>query len=286
MSNWKKDKEFEKEVMEYLTKKTHILSDIRCYHIFSFNEEDKKNECIDNQMQLKGVDFLYSPLKEDGKEKQGYCDVKSICCTKLDTFCFELQGKEDTNQIGWFLNDELLTDSYLLTYHNIYGGKNDYKTDKYNFNKDTVKETEAYWIKKKTLRRELEKRMKISWDDVIKTIKEDAKSRKQDRSLTYYLKKDGSLEFITSYKHSKNKKEGKAPIFYFSYSVTLTERPINVVVSRDFLSLIATKYWHISHIREVELNREEYEEIQNILNKYNISCDDGLLNIKLKEELL
>lgn len=279
-TSWITDKQFESLVIDYLKEKTNILNDIRCYHLVKYDDENKESE--ESKLQKKGVDLLYRPLKQEGVYKQGYCDVKSVCCTSLKTFSFELRGREDTNQVGWFINDDLLTDSYLLTYHKLVNGTNNYAIDKSSFNKEMVEKTEAYWIMKDRLKDEIEKRLPNgrTFETILRDIKKDVKNRDVNATNTYYLCKNGKLEFISSYKHSKNKKEDKEPIFYFVYSGKCKERPINIIIKRDFLSLVATKYWEISHIKKIDIEHDDYKEINSILNKYGLSCENGFLNIK------
>lgn len=225
----------------------------------------------DVELQKLGVDLIYKD-KRNGQIK--YCDMKTIYSYDFPTFCFELLGVESTNQVGWFLNDNLLTNSYLLTYHGIYNGTGSYSKDKNLATIDNIEKTQCLWIDKQNLKNEVLNLLPEGTDllSVAKQIQALGSSKREKETdavwgnYKYAFDNEGQLiEIDDKIKRRMTKEKGKEFI-YFTYSPSLKEHPINMVLSRDFLTDLALIF-DDEQKHEVFITKEQADEIKKIIGE-------------------
>lgn len=299
-SNFNSDMSFEGKVTEYLLHKTDILNELDLKEVIrpkkkevGMNEKEKEENARLLGLQKKGIDFIYTNLDEE----EGYCDIKSICCDSLPTFCFELSGIDYGNnkksQVGWFIDKNKVTDSYLLTYHRTKTGDNDYRKDKPSFDENNVAHTIALWIKKRAIVKEVNKYLKknkcsLSLEEITDKIREDSKDIKTDTDYKTikYIVKDGELQIISDYLINKDKKSNECADYpiYFTVSIgkLIPERPVNMVVSRKLLKKISSKEWDYMHPDELFVSEEERMKIEK---RNNISLKSaGYVLLRLEKQ--
>ena len=213
-SNWIEDKAFEEKCIEYLDKETDIINYL------------KGEIIVDKKRQLQGIDII-------GRvgDKQVTIDVKSIASFNFPTFCFEISGNIQTNQIGWLLNPKVITDYYLLTYHEIKNAGNDYKLGKSYFIKGhkPIKNM-AILISKREVIKIIRQQVAYDLNDAVKKI----------RSIQYTSKDSSIKSFDTTLNPIKNKKNHN---LWFSLSLGIREKPINIVIRKEMLIKHAYKTW-------------------------------------------
>lgn len=222
-SNFKEDKRFEEESTRFLIR-SHILMELGTKTIIE-----------DIERQKQGVDLICDIPFDDGtiKESQNV-DIKAIAST-IPTFCFEVAGNTGSGQVGWLLNSELVTDYYLVVYHDIIGGTN-YSANKEILTVDNVNYTKAMLIKKEKLQQlVLDYFMFDSIKDAQNVVDRIKFLNQGETKLTTYAY-DGAS--ITPLDKTSNKRDLK---MWFSASNHLKERPINVVIRQDLLEAVSEK---------------------------------------------
>ena len=159
----------------------------------------------DKEQQLKGVDVVVSTGKTTGnidEKAQIYYVNKN-----LPTFAFELQFLKYGEVIeGWFLNDGLCTDYYLLIWPQA-------TTDSiYELTKDTFTRLDALMVSKKKLRSRL-KELGLSKEVLMQKAAELRRNRVYGKTATGH----------------------KGIYYYLSDSRKYVEAPINIVISKAIL---------------------------------------------------
>lgn len=222
-SNFKGDKRFEEESTRFLIR-SHILMELGTKLIIE-----------DIERQKQGVDLICDIPFDDGtiKESQNV-DIKAIAST-IPTFCFEVAGNTGSGQVGWLLNSELVTDYYLVVYHDIIGGTN-YSANKEILTVDNVNYTKAMLINKEKLQQlVLDYFMFDSLKDAQEVVKRIKFLNQDETKMTTYSY-DGVR--ITQLNNASDKKDLK---MWFSASNHLKERPINVVIRQQLLESLSDK---------------------------------------------
>lgn len=222
-SNFKEDKRFEEESTRFLIR-SHILMELGTKTIIE-----------DIERQKQGVDLICDIPFDDGTVKESQnVDIKAIAST-IPTFCFEVAGNTGSGQVGWLLNSELVTDYYLVVYHDIIGGTN-YSTNKEILTVDNVNYTKAMLINKEKLQQlVLDYFMFDSLKDAQEVVKRIKFLNQDETKMTTYSY-DGVR--ITQLNNASDKKNLK---MWFSASNHLKERPINVVIRQQLLESISDK---------------------------------------------
>lgn len=222
-SNFKGDKRFEEESTRFLIR-SHILMELGTKTIIE-----------DLERQKQGVDLICDIPFDDGTVKESQnVDIKAIAST-IPTFCFEVAGNTGSGQVGWLLNSELVTDYYLVVYHDIIGGTN-YSANKEILTVDNVNYTKAMLINKEKLQQLV---LDYFMFDCLKDAQEVVKRIKflnQDETKMTTYSYDGVR--ITQLNNASDKKDLK---MWFSASNHLNERPINVVIRQQLLESISDK---------------------------------------------
>ena len=182
----------------------------------------------DKEGQLKGVDV---ELKIN--EKTIYIDEKASLYysnTMLPTFAFEIDSIQKYHEkpvLGWFLNDELITEYYMLIWPNVkcrQSGNTWVRKDIRELQVSDFTIVEAMLIDKKQLTIELGKMgCERTW------LLEYAKRLRE--------KMVGREEYVTEPINENVK---------ITYTGTLAEKPINAVVRKSFLKSIAKAIYLIS----------------------------------------
>ena len=222
-SNFKEDKRFEEESTRFLIR-SHILMELGTKTIIE-----------DLERQKQGVDLICDIPFDDGTVKESQnVDIKAIAST-IPTFCFEVAGNTGSGQVGWLLNSELVTDYYLVVYHDIIGGTN-YSANKEILTVDNVNYTKAMLINKEKLQQLV---LDYFMFDCLKDAQDVVKRIKflnQDETKMTTYSYDGVR--ITQLNNASDKKDLK---MWFSASNHLKERPINVVIRQQLLESISDK---------------------------------------------
>ena len=170
----------------------------------------------DKEQQLKGVDVVVSTGKTTGnidEKAQIYYVNKN-----LPTFAFELQFLKYGEVIeGWFLNDRLSTDYYLLIWPQA-------TTDSiYELTKETFTRLDALMVSKKKLRSRLEE-LGLSKEVLMRKAAERRCNRIYGKTATGH----------------------KGIYYYLSDSRKYVEAPINIVISKDILQELATAHYEVT----------------------------------------
>lgn len=222
-SNFKEDKRFEEESTRFLIR-SHILMELGTKTIIE-----------DIERQKQGVDLICDiPFDDETVKESQNVDIKAIAST-IPTFCFEVAGNTGSGQIGWLLNSELVTDYYLVVYHDIIGGTN-YSANKEILTVDNVNYTKALLINKEKLQQLV---LDYFMFDCLKDAQDVVKRIKflnQDETKMTTYSYDGVR--ITQLNNASDKKDLK---MWFSASNHLKERPINVVIRQQLLESISDK---------------------------------------------
>lgn len=177
---------------------------------FYTKEFDKARWVVEKEEQLKGIDVYLTSEKQGLNEAK--VDVKSAVKYSnryLPTFSLELSfiGYRGGEKIGWFLNDDLETEYYLLLYP---------RSEKYYTEmifKDDIDYIDYYLVKK---------------DDLMKFFN----SRGYDKERLKEVSKEMREEFAEN-GGDKITRESGSENFHFTLSGKLAEQPVNVVVKRQ-----------------------------------------------------
>ena len=190
--------------------------------------KSKYKRVVERSVQLDGVDVIVESPK--GKF---YIDEKaSIYYSNLmiPTFAFEIdsiQEGHDEPVEGWFLNDELITDYYILMWPNVkcqekkIGDKTEFvRVPVREIKSDDFTIIEAMLIKKQTLREAVEK----DGADKVK-LKSIAKELRENEKDDIVVLNDNMRVMITR---------------------RLAEKPINLVIRKEYLKKLANATFLIS----------------------------------------
>lgn len=255
MSRAPMDFETEKKVSDFLDKyfysklkSDEVISDFKRISIDNSDSiilQVDGDDLKESKLQLKGVDIIISKQNKNGSLTNSLIDEK--CCIyfandNIGTFSFELlaKGKEEQENYGWFIREDLKTEFYFLLWPTV----NQELHDKY-VSKDSKghKRTEekielishitpedftkfyGILIKKSKLKEALAEKG-LSNDVLYKKAKEIRAS-----------KKTGRIDFVRS-----------RDIFYYYYSSESSqyeEQPINILIKQFKLKELATSQYII-----------------------------------------
>lgn len=224
---WVIDKNFEETSIEYLRSKTSIFKEMGITEIVK-----------DRDKQLKGIDLICNlPLifpKSFFKLKNRKIDVKSIAKV-IPTFSFEISGNRNSGKDGWFINQDLLTDYYLLVYHQIENESASYTKNKQNMRLDNIQYTKAILVKKKKLTEYVHRYFNgRDLTEIVKEIREISDDKKGINR--FIVDKEGNL--------AKKRKDDEKEL-YITVSNQLKEQPINIIIKRTILEKLAEKIWEV-----------------------------------------
>ena len=257
-SNFKEDKRFEEESTRFLIR-SHILMELGTKTIIE-----------DIERQKQGVDLICDIPFDDGTVKESQnVDIKAIAST-IPTFCFEVAGNTGSGQVGWLLNSELVTDYYLVVYHDIIGGTN-YSANKEILTVDNVNYTKALLINKEKLQQLV---LDYFMFDCLKDAQDVVKRIKflnQDETKMTTYSYDGVR--ITQLNNASDKKDLK---MWFSASNHLKERPINVVIRQQLLESISDKIFVLDENGRAlcpKRSLQEEFEVENLLYEIGKQSD-------------
>jgi hypothetical protein len=171
---------------------------------------------VEKEQQLQGIDVVVKTNKS-----VGYIDEKAqlyYINKNIPTFAFELQFLKMGREIeGWFLNDNLKTDYYLLIWPS--ASIDDVKRLK----KEDFTKLDALMISKKKLRDELTS-LGLDKETLTKRIYEIRKSRTYGKITT-----------------------GIQGIYYYaSDPLKYVEAPINIVISKTRLTSLSDVHYEIT----------------------------------------
>lgn len=220
-SNWLNDKKFEEESTLFLIKQG-VLFDIGTQEVVT-----------DKDRQVQGMDLLCDIPTKDGLEMGMAVDVKAIA-SRLPTFSFEVSGNIHSGQVGWFIKDDLLTDYYLIVYHDIVNGQG-YAKNKYLLTLENVNYTKCLLIKKETLQQYVLDYFELDSIDDLKDVVEDIRKMSDGCQNTLYFTHDDMGTSMISKEDTRNQKT------WFTVSGKIYETPINVIIREGVLESLATK---------------------------------------------
>lgn len=218
------DKEFEENCIQYILS-TKIAEDL---------ELSPTDYIQDKEIQKKGVDLITNYKGNEIK-----IDVKSIAQYDFKTFCFELLNS-NSGARGWLFNEDLDTTHFLLTYHHVVDGTNDYAEDKKILKYDNIDKTFALLLDKKKVQ-ELIMNHVNGMDYRILTYEILANTSRQTYGTAALIFENGN--FIL--KDSNMDYDKFSNSIRFTRSNKIYERPINAVIPRTFLEEIADEKWII-----------------------------------------
>lgn len=224
---FKKDLGFERIITEWFSTRTTLFDEINVKTINS-----------DLNLQKQGVDLICED--EDGVEV--YIDIKSIAQNSgFHTFSFELAGVFDTKQPGWLLNPDIITDYYMITYHDINGGTGQYAYDKHKATIDNIGESDVLLIEKERVKKLITNYYKIdNLNKIVEDIrKEFIKLGKPEKVLRFGLDDNGRLCEMQ-----------KGAKIRFTISGKLPEAPINAVIEKSLLEKIALDCWTDGELKD------------------------------------
>ena len=182
----------------------------------------------DKETQLEGVDIV---IEVDGK-RMTIDEKASIYYSNamIPTFAFELDSIQKGNVEpveGWFVNDNLATEYYMLIWPNVKCVKQDKQWIRKDINclkKDDFTIVEAFLIPKQGIRMELERR---GYD--------------KNRLLSYAQKMRNTYSGQNTVQKEKIDAEME-----FSFSGQLAEKPVNIVIRKRLLQKLAKGVYLIS----------------------------------------
>lgn len=184
----------------------------------------------DWESQMKGIDICLSV-----GDKEFLIDEKATLYysnAMIPTFAFEinsLQGNQDNLIEGWFINDDLLTEYYMLIWPNI-------KCEK--------RESDNTWIRKNI------KNIKESDFTIVEAMLIEKQKLKdsifvegydRDRLLAYAKKMRELYEGSTRMEEEKICNDIK-----ITFSNQIPEKPVNIVVGKDRLKRLSSAIYLIS----------------------------------------
>lgn len=207
------------------------------------------NRISDKKKQKKGIDLEIKSIQSNKKYNVDEKAQLNYVNKSLPTFAFEL---ESSGKIGWFMNDKLLTDLYILI--SPYGNNSNF------MKKDDYKSVKVIMIKKIIIIKKIENLVNMSLKNLLNIFKEKENGSKKDNLLDLVLSDN------KSFKVSVKNNEGLD--LKICRSKFLKENPINLVIRIDNLmemenySFIANKSSYLK-IKKNKLT-EEVEKILGI----------------------
>lgn len=211
-SKWNTDKRAEEEHNAFLEKNLYPWMCVK-YGYPGFRPIN------DKETQKKGVDVVF--YRKNGTEAR--IDVKTTFYYKRrGNFCMELlyRGKHGEDEVGWFLNDKLLTDCYFLTFP-------EFEVDVSMVKTEDFKLTEVVVVKKKRIFEYLEE-YGVTKEKLIERAREIRESGKT-----------GRLPVV----------EGKYIDGVFIYATPeerVNEAPINLIIKKEKCSEICSGHYLVT----------------------------------------
>lgn len=215
-----------------------LISEFLCKYLYDQLENDFENfsyrQIKDESQQRKGIDVL---LKWEGDStREIKVDEKATIYyfnKMIPTFAFEIdsiQTDEGDCYPGWFINDELLTEWYHLIWPNAkpnWKSKNQaFDLNHLELNDITICET--ILISKKVLKNNVKSDFCLSSNDELNAfLLEQSKKIREGIPLSIAAEKTIEKETFTKIKINDN--------YSFHYSKAITERPVNLVISKNKL---------------------------------------------------
>lgn len=205
IGNRKEDSRLEKITNEFLDK-------------YFFNEGFEKSEWATlKEDQVNGIDIVLTSEKWGLKEAK--VDIKSAVKYSnryLGTYSLELSfiGRNYDDRIGWFVNDGLETEYYLL----LYPKSKKYYTEIQGI--DDIDYIDYYLVKK---------------EDLMKFFQ----SRGYDKERLIEVSNEMRKEFAET-REDKIIRDSGSENFHFTLSGKLAEQPVNAVVKRQVYEKYAT----------------------------------------------
>jgi len=244
-STWTDDFSFEKRVTEYL-KTTSIPEELGIYEYVENLPEQKQGidyKCAKSTI-IRRDNKFYRHMQEE------YIDAKAIAAI-LPTFAFELSGVRSTGQIGWLLNPNVLTDSYLLICLDIrkfQENTHNYVQLKRNFNISEIYQAEIIHIKKADVLDIIFDELNLTKNQLIELVDECRKLADNSEEQLVKIKYDKQ-----SHQCKLKRKDDKLKI-HFTVSKNFIEQPVNIIINKSYLKERAN-VWHYSYAEQWSKNR-------------------------------
>lgn len=209
----------------------------------------KFERVVDHTTQLNGVDVIieYEGKKHliDEKASIYYSNVM------IPTFAFEvdsIQKNHSTPVPGWFVNDSLATEYYMLIWPNLKCVRNSSSNEWERISLDSITPNDFTIVEA----------MLIKKEKILSFLNEYDWSKNRIISYAKKIRESSNLsDKITIPETDK---------FYFFYTTSLAEKPINVVIKKSELQKLAEKCFFISADSYSVINNEE---VSKEINDYN-----------------
>lgn len=216
--------------------------------------------------QLRGCD-VFMESKDESKSRI-IIDEKSqlhYLEKPLETFAFEIAWKEkDDYRDGWFINNRLKTDAYLIIWPHANGKFPKQELDKIKV--ENFKDVEAAYIDK---------------EDIISYINNcgfNVFLLSRYAYLLYQIEQTGEIhnegKFMASFKTNDGKnywyfktKEGDKLPFWLCYSPSYNEKPVNLIISKEKLINLSKWYGVINPDKITSKKGSSKDIIHNIKSK-------------------
>ena len=217
----------------------HMAAEFLDAHFYSSDIFDKARvkRYSDTYHQYGGVDVSVNRTNFDEKFKIKGCMNKVLDHVGIEC---SLINKSGYQHVGWFMNDNLSTDYYMLI-----GISADVESDWQLSSSDQISAADVLWVKKSELQDYI-------YDEIDKdTLKSNVEALQHESELIEhdtsglmacigaYKSKDGKYRF--KYGHRK---------FWLTYSSRLAEKPVNLVIPRKTLE-------SFKHSRHFIVTKEE-----------------------------
>lgn len=168
----------------------------------------------------------------DSLEREHVIDVKSIA-GNLPTFCQEV-GNCHSGRVGWIIGKKSTTD-YAYTYHTVKGCRGYFEgKKKMAYGDAEILHDEIILVKRERLIGSLESQLGISLDEeTARRFMSEAMSMhdlENEKGTAYFNIRNGHLVEVSKYEHD--------PI-YVTLSMSLREKPLNIVVPKRMLASIS-----------------------------------------------
>lgn len=230
MSLRNQDSRSEKLVHEFLKK--YLYSSLASKNNIQYIDENNKAR------QLMGIDFYLKQnqiIKTYDEKAASHYSEKPI-----PTFAFELSFLNNNQERkGWFVNSNLLTDYYTIIW-----------PKSVSKNIETINDIEnAYtlFIDKAKLKEEIAKTYRLdderlwSINEVIRRFIKN-KTEEQGCERIFFKLDESSYDYITQIKDMKEKSKLD---LYFCYTSTLEEKPVNLIIYRNYFQKIAKYGYYV-----------------------------------------
>lgn len=202
-----------------------------------YEKMDAKEYIEDKERQILGIDII--------SEKFHNIDEKACAC-QLPTFCLELSGHirslQDAINSGWLFKTHSLTDHIVLEWATIQHPTGSIQGDKEAIileNGKNIVSVELVVINVAEIQRYVLNY--FEQDELTEEFLQKIRAFKTYGERKRFLVQAGEVVELTD----KLKKE-EQPFMWLCVSGQLAESPINVVVSKKFLTTIALTHWLVT----------------------------------------